>query len=187
MVNVSESKYFWQGISDRAAVLWRLVDLGEDMAGTEGPIGLVMWGNITWDGLQSIGLSRLTDRRAGFPEWWQEEPPDAGEIKTQWELGAPARAEADRHAPPRIGDLLSVDTEPASGRLLLAPRQPGEDPSAFYARIASFYRVTMSYGGKPTTAIAESAGVPKTTAARWVREARQRNFLSPTTKGRSRS
>lgn len=49
--------------------------------------------------------------------------------------------------------------------------------AAFYANIASAYRRFDLVTGKPTTNIALSAAVPHTTAARWVREARNRGHL----------
>jgi hypothetical protein len=184
-VNVSE-QIVWQGVSDHAAVAWLETRSGDGIIITEGPVGLVMWGVITWDRLQGIGLARLSTYRAGYPEWRQEEPPSWDEIDTQWTLGAPARAKAARRPAGHAKEALRADWDARRGERL-SPRRPDEEPSSFYRRVANFYKATMGTGGKPTTAIAESAGVPKTTAARWVREARQRNFLPPTTKGRSRS
>jgi hypothetical protein len=186
VVNVSEPIVFWQAISDRTAVAWTKSGEKGGAFVYEGPVGLVMWGDISWEGLQGIGLSRLSHRRTGYPEWVQPEPPSHQEIQTQWALGASARAMVARRPPGRVKELLRADLEARRGERLVA-RQSDEMPDSFYRRVANFYKATMETGGKPTTAIAESAGVPKTTAARWVREARQRNFLPPTTKGRSRS
>ncbi len=186
LANVSDRIVIWQAISDSTAVAWHRWDLGDGVTATRGPMGLVMWGDITWDGLQGIGLSRLSSSRVGFPEWQQEEPPTHEVIQAKWALGAPARAEADRRPPGRVKEALRADLDARRGERLV-PRQPDEEPGSFYRRVASFYKATMERGGKPTSAIAESAGVPKTTAARWVREARQRNLLPATTKGKSRS
>ncbi len=186
MVNVSEPIVFWQGISDRTAVAWTKQGEAGGAYVFEGPVGLVMWGDISWESLQGIGLSRLSHARAGYPEWVQQEPPSHHEIQTKWALGASDRAIVARRPPGRLKELLRADLDARRGERLVA-RQSDETPDAFYKRVASFYKVMMERGGKPTSAIAESAGVTKTTAARWVREARQRNLLPPTTKGRSRS
>lgn len=56
-------------------------------------------------------------------------------------------------------------------------RPGGMDPELFYQLVAAAYneyvRETRAAGAR----IAEEAGVPVTTAHRWIREARRRGFL----------
>ena len=81
---------------------------------------------------------------------------------------------------------MRADLAARNGRHLV-PKQPGESADDFYRRVAAFYRAALERDGKPTAAIVATAGVPKTTAARWVREARQRGFLPPTHRGRTQA
>jgi len=56
----------------------------------------------------------------------------------------------------------------------------------FLARVAEFYRVTISLHERPIKKLSESANVPRDTAARWVKLARERGFLSsPNREGES--
>ncbi|HEU5279979.1 MAG TPA: helix-turn-helix domain-containing protein [Gaiellaceae bacterium] len=53
-------------------------------------------------------------------------------------------------------------------------------PDTFYVQVAERYRAAQRAGtGRraPVQAIADEAGVPRTTAARWVKEARARGKL----------
>lgn len=59
------------------------------------------------------------------------------------------------------------------------------DPGAFYALVANAYGQYAAESRAPAKAIAEEAGVPTTTAHRWIREARRRGFLPPGRKGRA--
>lgn len=56
-------------------------------------------------------------------------------------------------------------------------RPRGGDPE-FYRRVAQRYRVLAMEGHNPTTRLAQEAGVPLSTAQRWLREARRNNFLA---------
>lgn len=54
----------------------------------------------------------------------------------------------------------------------------------FYEKVADAYRAATARGLRPRTAIAETAGVTTDVAGRWVREARKRGLLPPTSPGR---
>lgn len=64
-------------------------------------------------------------------------------------------------------------------------RPDGRDPDAFYAAVAAAYREYAPETKAPGAAIAKEAGVPATTAHRWVREARRRGFLGAGRQGKS--
>lgn len=51
----------------------------------------------------------------------------------------------------------------------------------FYRQVADLHRAVVARGGRPgpVAMIAEVADVPRTTAARWVKEARRRELLDP--------
>ncbi|MFC4054656.1 hypothetical protein ACFOY4_33620 [Actinomadura syzygii] len=57
------------------------------------------------------------------------------------------------------------------------------DPDGFYQRVAAAYRDLTRHTRSPAVEMAAEAGVPVTTAHRWVREARRRGFLPPAQKG----
>ena len=45
--------------------------------------------------------------------------------------------------------------------------------------VAYAYRLALVVGEAPTKAVRDSMGLPQSTAARWVQQARQRGFLGP--------
>lgn len=64
-------------------------------------------------------------------------------------------------------------------------RPSGTDPDAFYQAVAEAYREYAAVTKAAAARIADEADVPVTTAHRWVREARRRNFLPPGQRGRT--
>src|SRR5690349_17720109 len=66
--------------------------------------------------------------------------------------------------------------------LFAAPRNR---PDAFYAAVASTYRHLVSETPQPVRQLAEANEVPKTTAHRWVKEARRRGMLAPGRPGKA--
>ena len=58
-------------------------------------------------------------------------------------------------------------------------------PAGFYQQVAEAYRAAQRQGVGPGPFIAAEAGVPRTTAAFWVREARRRGYLGPATRGKT--
>jgi hypothetical protein len=62
---------------------------------------------------------------------------------------------------------------------------PGKKPDAFYKQVAARYRYYVAHGMAPAKEIAEDSDLPVTTVHRWIREARRRKLLEPTsTRGR---
>jgi hypothetical protein len=67
--------------------------------------------------------------------------------------------------------------------LLLA--DPRSRPDEFYATVASTYRHLVSATAKPVVELALANEVPRTTAHRWVKEARRRGMLPPGRSGKA--
>ncbi len=88
------------------------------------------------------------------------------------ELRGRAREQA-RHAQPK---------EPDRPRLT---RPDGTAPEEFYPRVAAAYSEYAPRTRAPAKEMAAEAGVPITTAHRWIREARRRGFLTPARKGKA--
>ena len=55
----------------------------------------------------------------------------------------------------------------------------------FYAAVASTYRHLVAASARPVAEIAEANDVPRTTAHRWVKEARRRGMLAPGRPGKA--
>jgi hypothetical protein len=64
-------------------------------------------------------------------------------------------------------------------------RPDGAAPEEFYPRVAAAYAQYTPRTRAPAKQIAAEAGVPVTTAHRWIREARRRGFLPPAKKGKA--
>lgn len=125
--------------------------------------GLLILGNISHDRLKSIPLRQIallsTD---GNCKTWNHQP-------TEKEVSA-ARTEPKCKPQPTLIPKLQ--------------RKADETASEHYERVASYYLRAASISGKPLVDISNAACVPKSTAARWVREARRRGLLPATTKGK---
>jgi transposase-like protein len=82
------------------------------------------------------------------------------------------------------------DADPLPKRrpsLRLAGAHDRRKPKAFYERLATAYRWLRERDGsrRPVMEIAEANDVPRTTAHRWIKEARRRGLLGPGTSGRA--
>jgi hypothetical protein len=93
------------------------------------------------------------------------------------DIGEPITAKRLRAL--RLGALELMVTMPveSSGASKLKPPAGRGYPDEFYERVAAAYRVAAARTGRPVRAIAAEAGVPRSTAARWVKEARRRGKL----------
>lgn len=164
---------YWQAIGPREAVQWIEYERGGETQ-VQGPTGLVSYqgsegaDRIDADYLRSIPIGRQMPHRNGYAEFQQIDAPGVAQLDKAW---LDERAVRQR----KIGEAKA---------LLFAPRTEDESPDDFYARVADFYLRAMASSGEPTKMLATVADVPKTTAARWVREARARGHLDPTTRGR---
>jgi hypothetical protein len=58
-------------------------------------------------------------------------------------------------------------------------------PDSFYDAVAAAYRDLARRSSRPAAELAETHGVPVTTAHRWIKEARRRGFLAPGRPGKA--
>lgn len=151
--------------------------------------GLVMYGKVDSTRLRHFEIRRLPltfEEGAAKPPglWRQSNPPSHKQIREAhgWESVSYFDPDSGRVRPgmwfhPAPGLEDDVATEALT-------RRDGESPDDFYRRVAKVYRALTPTSGRPTTEIARLADVPRSTAARWVRQARLRKFLPPTSQGR---
>ena len=177
----SEVREYWQAISESAAVRWKQETFPNGAIETIGPRALVVYGEISWRRLQKVELSKLTTLRPGFPEFDTEAPPTEAHLAQRWNSAANKRKRED------IKRMVEDPDYRKGYRASFEPRTADESVGDFYARVAEFYRMRTILTGQPTSDLATAADVPKSTASRWVREARSRGFLPQTSKGRSAS
>jgi len=212
VANVSELEEGTYWVAEAAGTAVALVVEGywhDATFATWGPAGVVMYGAVDSERMRDLSLSRLSLRLGGRPSWRGEDAPDATEVERLWKAerryraklqqraaaelerladGQPTYWTGDQHVTPTLpvmGDFSRYFALDAPGRATFTPKQPGETADAFYRRVAAFYLLAAEHSGKPLQAICEGAGVPKTTAARWAREARGRGFLPETTRGKA--
>ena len=171
--DAAETQRWWTAYSADVAVYWSSITRfdGTATVSITSIAGIVFYGSINSSTLRGLQLSRLNPdagEMEGFPVWNQEHPPTDRQIRDRWaEAGLPSST--PEHLLPEF-----------------LPRDQEESADAFYKRVAAYYSSAAVINGRPTRTIAENADVPKSTAARWVREARARGFLDPTTRGRGR-
>lgn len=194
-----ETGTYWVALDAETAVAVVVDDSWHDaIYATWGPAGIVMYGAVDSERLRDLSLSRLSLRVGGRPHLALDVAPTPQQVAKLWraevrfrERRAAAAAAAEAPAP--VGAVASVPTPrittidvsgPVLGGGALTPRRPDESADDFYRRVAVFYRVAAEASGKPLLEIQTAAGVPKTTAARWAREARSRGFLADTNRGR---
>jgi hypothetical protein len=92
-------------------------------------------------------------------------PPGGGPSHDGWDVVDPERAVQRAHRP----DLARL-----RGR-----------PDVFYRQVADTYLDLAQASHRPAGEIADSHGVPVSTAHRWVKEARRRGFLPPGRPGKT--
>lgn len=128
-------------------------------------------GEISGETLRAI---RMPQVEAGAYNQIIRSGPDADPAEAGWDDGV------------TIGQIRGVAPALHRKRRTRKPlaRPAGDDPERFYAQVAAAYREHQETTSAPAKAIAEEAGVPVTTAHRWVREARIRGHLPRGRKGR---
>ncbi len=90
-----------------------------------------------------------------------------------------------------VGHLLSTplkDREAFYGRVAKDARQPRQGSPITeddLRQVAELYRAALGRGDPPTQTVANSLQVARSTAARWVARARERNLLGPALRGRA--
>ncbi len=81
------------------------------------------------------------------------------------------------------GEMVLPPASPPPDLHLVVPRSKPK-PAEFFLSVANLYRQLGESGSpRPSAEIAEANGVPAATVRGWVREARNRGFLGPATKG----
>jgi hypothetical protein len=81
--------------------------------------------------------------------------------------------------------MKAVEGEADDGTVVVVDKVMPEDVAAngptdeALSWVASTYRLALVVGERPTKAVRDSMGLPQSTAARWVQQARQRGFLGP--------
>jgi len=85
--------------------------------------------------------------------------------------------------------LGRLEAQQNAGRDIPRPSKPltrpdGRDPDGFYQTVAEHYRWHAAQSPAPAARMAQEAGVPVTTAHRWIREARLRGALPLGTRGK---
>lgn len=85
-----------------------------------------------------------------------------------------------------LGQLSKEDWDEIEASMPAPLKRPkGRNlPDDFYQLVAEHYTFAVLEGDDPLPAIASAAKVPASTAARWVRVAREKGFLAKTSKGR---
>lgn len=169
-------RHDWIAYTSEVLICWE-VQIRPDGTTRRQMVRLMVIGEVTSDNIRAIPLRLLSVANPdNYPTWSSPEvdvqppedvpaPPQSGEVAEAWRARQPVRL-------PRVR---------------IGPRDKGESVEDFYRRVADAYRTLASDDGKPTTALANVAGVNKNTAARWVHEARRRGYLEPTTRGKVKS
>jgi hypothetical protein len=109
------------------------------------------------------------------------------EVRCTRRRGGPeVTGEAIRAVP--IHRILTRGAIDANGGLHPGPgveeiRDQGPTEDSLHV-VAYIYRLAHMVGDPPTRAVASAIGVPYSTAARWVQQARQAKFLRPADRGR---
>ena len=129
-----------------------------------------------------VTAERLRAIRVSAIEQVLNLPEERAAIQREYTRGGTPNLEtfAERFTAPReqmrTGALAPKG--PVSGTSASALRAPGRSyPDDFYERVAAEYRNAFRRGARPVAAIAVAAQVPRSTAARWVKEARRRELL----------
>jgi hypothetical protein len=160
---------YWQVIGMFDAIKWAEFRLDETSSKIFGPESLVMYRHVDVGAIRGLALSKMQPHQKGYPELHQHDAPTEDQVRRAWIDSQDDRTDGE-----------SLDPQLKS----FAHRARGESTSDFYQRVATFYRTAAPATGRPIKALGDAADIPKTTAARWVREARLRGYLEPTLRGR---
>jgi hypothetical protein len=184
--------YLWVAYDRAIAALWEYArkPSGET---TRQMLAFHIYGELTTSNVRKIPVGRVNSADpATLPRWQVLQQsydtvvlvPLASDAEPTW--GGPVAW--DRAPTPTDREVTEAwmqrpDVEQPR-KVKLGPRDRSESVEDFYTRVADAYRTFAAQTGKPTTAIAATAGVSKQTAARWIHEARKRGLLEQTTRGR---
>lgn len=93
-------------------------------------------------------------------------------------------------APTDFGTIAATETWLAIRRTIERSKKATGRPRLgddTYRRVADVYTAALRQGLPPTKTVGDAESISRATAATWVRRARQRGFLPPTTKGRPKA
>lgn len=161
----------WVAVDEYTAVGFAVVE------GVAIPVGLVHYAPITATGMRELKIGDMVKPEPWMPRFEQAQPPLPDQVRGQWWL-------ATKHAKTTV-EVTARGSLTLSGSVT-APqlaRRDGQDPDEFYAEVARYYRAFQNTTSKPTTSIAQAAGVSRNTAAQWVHQARKRGHLEPAERG----
>jgi hypothetical protein len=146
---------------------------------TDGPVTVDRLRGIRVSGIEQ--LLNLPDEREAILARIDESKGRRFEVEIERFLAGfryPRVYEPDLSASATVTALAPTVTigEPVAPPRLKPPAGRGY-PDEFYERVAGAYRDAIRQGSRPIVTIANEAGVPRSTAARWVKEARRRDKL----------
>jgi hypothetical protein len=119
------------------------------------------------------------------------EPPVTGETLRRLPVGAFVRESVRAVAWVRPAPAYELNAEPGgyaitgspSALEVERPKRGKPVPDATLREVANVYRDAQTLGQAPTQAVAARIAIPRSTAGRWVMQARRRGFLPAATRG----
>jgi hypothetical protein len=119
------------------------------------------------------GLLNLPSEHAAIQEQLDEPP--------AIDLAAPLHHfEAVKAPAPRVYEKSGVSLMRRAATGALPATRPSRGyADTFYEQVGDVYRAALRHGRAPVIAVADKWNVPRSTAARWVKEARKRKTLGP--------
>jgi len=88
---------------------------------------------------------------------------------------------------PIAGRVVNPDERAELDAAIQQRRQGARVPDAFLEKVAAIYRRALEQGEPPTETVRKVMPGSRSSAGRWVEEARRRGYLPPTTSGRARA
>jgi hypothetical protein len=134
---------------------------------------------------EPVTAERLRAVRLGAIESVANLPDESSAIRERLELPVVNPPGSTSFFDPHQEMRLRAQPKPQPARRKLAPPRGRGYPDDFYVRVAETYREALRQQDRPVKAIAESADVPRSTAGRWVKEARRRGLLGEAQPGKA--
>lgn len=149
--------------------------------------GLQIDGEPTAELLRSIPVGRI--EAAANAQLIQVDPTPSGSLsrlrppsRPHW----PGTVRASAPAPVLDGWETTEPAQAADRLNGVVPDDPRRGrPDRFYSDVAAAYLVLAQATPRPAAELAQTHGVPPTTAHRWIKEARRRGFLPPGRPGKA--
>lgn len=154
----------------------RQLPLGRIEAWVNGPdLAANVRGRMTLPGSDLYGLAGHYATPFGKVTHWVARSMHA-QLPHSGEPQAPPRAKRGKLVAPWDPDVAWLSDHHGENR---------DHGDLFYERVAKTYAQLHQFTRAPARTIAEAAGVPASTARRWVKEARRRGFLPPGRPGKA--